>query len=467
VNTLPPLVVRADSGPKIGSGHALRALALAQAWTQLSGSAESWGSHSPAIQKRFADAGVPAKPANDDFPPGSWVLIDGYDFTPDYLEKALAKTKTLVMDDYGHRPRLAATVVLNQNAGAEAFPYPHDGIFRLLGPRFALLRPEFAAEPKRTKRDKPRVLVAMGGADPDNATGLVLEALKEFSVTAVLGPDNPHEAKLKGSGAEIVKSVSDLRALMLGHDAAVVAGGVTSLECAAAGLPTVLLTLAENQSGQVAALGKAGVGIALGAERAPGKIAAAVKAALVAPGMGKSGRALVDGNGASRVAKILAAIASPKADEAVLRLAEAQDAAVLWRLANEPSVRANSFTKTPIPLDEHLAWYARQLSDKKTLLFILEVAGAVVAQVRYAKTAPHEAEVHFAVAGAFRGKGLGTMALALSRERASKELKISKVKGLVIEPNPPSAKAFLAAGYTRAGTARERGVECAVFEAAC
>ncbi|UPT74524.1 MAG: GNAT family N-acetyltransferase [Elusimicrobiota bacterium] len=467
MNNLPELVVRADAGPRIGSGHLLRGLALALAWKKLGGKAAVAGERTAAHDERLAALGIEGRPASADSPaPGGWLAVDGYDFDPAYLDAAKSRAKLLVVDDHGHRPRLSPDVVLNPNAGCEDFPYAPSDALVLAGPRWALLRPEFAAEPvRRARGKKPKVLVTLGGADADNVTEAVLTSLApmkgEIDVVCVVGPDNPHGERLKTLASDLRRGVSDLRALMLDCDAAVVAGGVTSLECAAAALPAVVIAVADNQKRQAKGLAAAGAAVEASASDA----ADALRSVLATSRMGAAGRALVDGKGAERAAGVLAALSKAKLGEAdaLLRPAQAGDVWPVWRLANAPSVRAHSFSAEPIPSAVHAKWFAAQLSDAKTRFYVLEVSGAHAAQVRVDR----EAEVHFAVASAFRGKGLGTLALKLSRTRAAEELGCPKLKALVIEPNEASARAFLGAGYARAGSAKEKGRDCAVFEATC
>ncbi len=422
---------------------------------------------SPEHAARVKAAGLDLRPSGDVAVDG-WLVVDGYEFGPDYLDAAREKARTLVLDDHGHRDRLPADVVLNPNAGSEDFAYAPSDALVLSGSRYALLRPEFAAKPARRRRDgaKPKVLVTLGGADPGNVTAAVLRALAplkaELDVVTVVGVDNPHEASLRALDPNLHRGVADLRSLMLDCDAAVVAGGVTSLECAAAGLPAAVLTLAENQARQARALDAAGAAKAVSS---PEGCADAVRAVLKSPEMGAAGRRLVDGRGAERVAKVLRALSASKlgAQDASLRLATPEDVWPVWRLANEPSVRARSFSADPIPAAAHEAWFKAQLADPKTRFHVLDVAGAVAAQVRSVLGPDGVAEVHFSVASAFRGKGLGTLALKLSKAAAPSK----RLKAFVIEPNDPSSRAFLSAGYVRAGTAKQRGRDCAVYETAC
>jgi spore coat polysaccharide biosynthesis predicted glycosyltransferase SpsG/RimJ/RimL family protein N-acetyltransferase len=450
-------------------------MALALAWKAAGGAAAVSSDCSAEHAARLKAAGLDVRPGAQDAPaPGGWLAIDGYQFGPDYLDVAKARSRTIVMDDYGNRPRLPADIVLNSNAGSDDFPYAPTDTLVLAGPRYALLRSEFAGEPPpRRRADRPKVLVTLGGADPDNTTAVVLKALaplkSRIDVIAVIGPDNPHEATLKSLAGDLRRNVKDLRALMLDCDAAVVAGGVTSLECAATGLPMVVLALTENQERQSSALGAAGAAINLAYDRDPTRIAAATLAALATPAMGAAGRGLVDGKGAARVVAALRALSTPKltAADVTFRPAGLGDLWPVWRIANEPSVRAHAFSTAHIPAETHERWFTAQLKDAKTRFYVLDVAGTIAAPVRYVLDGHGVAEAHFSVASAFRGKGLGKLALSLSMARAAKELGAKKLKALVIEPNDPSARSFLSAGYTRAGSTKERGRDCAVFEASC
>jgi RimJ/RimL family protein N-acetyltransferase len=180
------------------------------------------------------------------------------------------------------------------------------------------------------------------------------------------------------------------------------------------------------------------------------------------------GRTAVDGRGAARAAAALLALSEPRltAEWVRLRPAVSEDALEVWRIANEPAVRAHSFRKEPIPLAEHLKWFGAKLKDADGRFWVVETGFVVAGQVRYAR-AGDQAEVHYSVRGAFRGKGLGTLALSQSRQLACRELGVKRLTGVVISPNEPSERSFASAGWTRKGSEHRDGAACAVFEAAC
>ena len=59
------------------------------------------------------------------------------------------------------------------------------------------------------------------------------------------------------------------------------------------------------------------------------------------------------------------------------------DAALLWRWANDPETRANAFDHSPIPYDAHLAWMQARLASATTPWWIFFDSGEPVGQVRF------------------------------------------------------------------------------------
>jgi UDP-2,4-diacetamido-2,4,6-trideoxy-beta-L-altropyranose hydrolase len=498
----PLLLLRADAGPGIGSGHVTRLLALAEAWIDAGGRARLLtAAISKTMSVRAGALGVEiealpaAHPAAADLAalkaavakagPRPWVAVDGYDFDAAYYRGIReAGARLLAVDDVPRLPDYPVDVLVNQNAGAEAreYPLPPEAL-PLLGPRWALLRRDYAAKgAARALREKAaRVLISFGAADPHDATSAAIRALRRvktpYRAAIVVGPDNPRGEALEklAAGAPIVfEKAANMPALMADSDLAVLAGGATMLEACVTGLPALVLTIASNQEPGAAALAKAGAVRLLG--RAPETdeetLADAVDALLGSLGKRRelsfAGRRAVDGRGAARVAAVLLALSQDKldADWVSLRPAAPADALEVWRIANDPDVRAHSFRREPIPLAAHLDWYGERLAAKNERFWLIDVAGAVAGQIRYAKDGD-AAEVHYSVRAAFRGKGLGTLALAATRELACRELGTRRLTGVVIAPNPASERSFASAGWSRKGDETRDGKTCAVFEALC
>lgn len=194
----------------------------------------------------------------------------------------------------------------------------------LLGPGYALLRPEFAeARGSLAPRDGRvrRLHLFFGGSDPGNETAKALRAVTllqrpELTVEVVVGASNPHREELRQlcaatAGAVFHCGVDNMAQLMSRADCAIGAGGSATWERCCLGLPTLVLSLAENQVPIARECSRAGACRYLGAAQEIGsrRLAAALRHMLQEPmllaGCAQKGMALVDGHGAARVGERL------------------------------------------------------------------------------------------------------------------------------------------------------------------
>lgn len=196
-----------------------------------------------------------------------WLIVDHYALDARW-ERALAPhyRKLMVIDDLADRPH-ACDLLLDQTFGRDAADYRAlvpPGCHLLCGSQYALLRPEFAAlRPyslqRRARPALRELLITMGGVDKDNATGLVLQALRacplpaDCRITVVMGATAPWLEEVRTQAqdmpwpARVLVGVSDMAQLMADSDLAIGAAGATSWERCCLGLPTIMLVLAENQ----------------------------------------------------------------------------------------------------------------------------------------------------------------------------------------------------------------------------
>jgi UDP-2,4-diacetamido-2,4,6-trideoxy-beta-L-altropyranose hydrolase len=337
------LIVRADASTRIGIGHVMRCLALAQAWQDAGGHVVFvMCVEAPALKARLTSQGMEvihlsARPAtrNDAVQTvglaqhmgASWVVVDGYHFGTEYQRIIKdAGLRLLFIDDTGHANRYCADVVLNQNAHAHEGMYTNREAYTrlLLGARYILLRREFLGY-RDWKPEIPgkaeRILVTMGGADPDNATLKVIQALNligdpHLQARIVVGPSNSNieslqNDSLSGFSFEILTSAKDMPGLMAWADVAVSAGGSTCWELAFMGLPSMVVVLAENQRDIAMRAQAVGMALNLGwhehllTEHLSEVLTGLIQSPAQRRRMSQSGKALVDGNGAVRVAERL------------------------------------------------------------------------------------------------------------------------------------------------------------------
>lgn len=267
---------------------------------------------------------VQTRDAMRDFDP-NWLVVDHYAIGSDWEEYLQsANMPVFVIDDLADRKHICS-VLLDQSLGRLPAEYqalvPGDCV-TMAGPGFALLRDEFAAArsaslSRRSSGQIKNILVSMGGADAHNVTTAVLSALENSvlrppcEVTVVLGQQNPWYTRVLALAGtlrlptKVLVNHSEMANLMANADLAIGAGGGTSWERCCVGLPTVLLTLAENQIESAIALQKAGAVLHIdGWEHVNQTLPAAVDCLLDGnklQAMSKAASLVCDGLGVQRV----------------------------------------------------------------------------------------------------------------------------------------------------------------------
>jgi UDP-2,4-diacetamido-2,4,6-trideoxy-beta-L-altropyranose hydrolase len=337
------LLVRADASPQIGAGHIMRCLALSKAWQDSGGNVTfACAEILPVLERRLEEEHLEvaaietAAGSQEDVQRTNelsreldvdWIVVDGYQFAPGYHRDLKQRNlRCLTIEDDGRLDDYCADVVLNPSATATEAMYAHKAAHTrlLLGSRFALLRPEFRRAQRKRDYSKiaSRLLVTMGGSDPENVTLKVLSALKgivsagaEIRVVAGSGYQGLEELKAFAAGmpgkVRVEDNPSDMASLMSWADLAVSAAGGTCWELAYMGVPAVLITISHDQHGNTQAAEECGLACSLGwhADASPRQIEGTVQM-LLRDGqrrrlMSQAGMELVDGQGAERVVDFL------------------------------------------------------------------------------------------------------------------------------------------------------------------
>lgn len=277
------VLIRTDASVATGSGHVIRCLTLADQLRgqgaevaflcaalpgTLSGLVRSRGYPCTELSPSVAGSGsidaqetlaaaAAAMPGMVD-----WLVVDHYGLDARWEEQVRGCCRRImVIDDIANRPH-SCDLLLDQNYED---PSRYQGLVPtdcklLLGPAYALLRPEYAANrgpDALRRRPLQRVFVFFGGSDPADLTGKTLQALMapglvHLKVDVVVGGNYVHHESLtllaKERGQTTVHGPQlHLADLMRAADLAVGAGGVTNWERMTLGLPSLVITLAENQ----------------------------------------------------------------------------------------------------------------------------------------------------------------------------------------------------------------------------
>ena len=279
------VVFRANGGPGIGNGHIIRCLALAQGlrsrgWSTALAASDVTYLSMPQAGKFdrtiHLNIGMNEVQRLEEATAGKADLLVVDDYAQDIqFEKScrIWARKILVIDDLANRHHDADYIV---DPGTQSVT-SYDSLVprhcqRLLGPKWALLRPEFSVERRtvlgRRQLVAPvrRILIAVGGADGRNLTPLLISA----TVAATSGMDVNLDVIL-GGHARSLATVGEMRrqgstsfnlhidtdrvaSLMSSADVAIGACGVGSWERCALGLPTIGIIVANNQKTVAAAL---------------------------------------------------------------------------------------------------------------------------------------------------------------------------------------------------------------------
>jgi UDP-2,4-diacetamido-2,4,6-trideoxy-beta-L-altropyranose hydrolase len=307
------IIFRVDASLKMGSGHVMRCLALAEQLKTMKSVIEFiCREHDGHLIKKIQNSGFKVRSLQnklnskcdtrlfhsdwlsvtqekdsddcinalgvDEF---DWLIVDHYSLDEEW-EKKLKRycSKILVIDDLADRKH-SCDILIDQTYGRKKDSYkalvPSKCII-LVGSKYALLRNEFKKNRNNaiTKRKSnfilQNILISLGGMDPQNLSGKILYELTKVNwktnlkINLISGVESNHKEYLekfrnsmpKNLKVEIFQNVSNISELMIIADIAIGAGGGTNLERCCLGLPSFVLITSENQKESSLNLQRAG-----------------------------------------------------------------------------------------------------------------------------------------------------------------------------------------------------------------
>lgn len=348
------VLFRADASYSIGSGHVMRCLTLAGALRSrgaqcafasrpLEGNMidairdEGYSVYvmsaegSPSVEEPLATGASKPSDAREtslavsEYAP-DWLVVDHYEIDQHWERQMVGCARLMIVDDLADRSHVG-DVLVNQNLAASFMDY--QGLVSkdcelLLGTKYAILRPEFleARNVSRLRRRASELLIAMGGSDPDDATGEALEAIRRQyrrfpqmeRVSVILGANAVWCKRVREIAASmpipttVDVAVLDMARRMTGADLSIGAGGTTSWERCCVGLPSIVVSIAENQVPIAQNLDRAGAAAYMGPihsqtwkERLVGALEQLVSNPFILEKMSSRAFELVDGLGADRI----------------------------------------------------------------------------------------------------------------------------------------------------------------------
>ena len=479
------IIIRADASTRIGSGHVMRCLTLAEelrkggAKVSFISRIHTGNLNELILEKGFQCFELPCEEAvlaSEGKPDGSrseyasWLgvsqrrdaeetiealgevradclIVDHYGLDEEW-EKMLRShvRKIMVIDDLADR-RHDCDLLLDQNFFVDG-EKRYDELVpqsctKLLGPKYALLREEFR-ETRMNLRERTgevkRVLVFFGGSDPDNITGLAIEVLSDpellhLQLDIVIGGQNPNREAVEKlvqdrPGITLHIQTSNMAELMSKTDLAIGAGGSATWERLYLGLPSIVIPIAKNQIPSTKDLWDLGVIISLDKyeEISANCLKEKITLLLANPDklleMSKNGFKIISCDGVKELTDLIAGDLSEI--KLTYRKATLADSKLYWQWANDPEVRRSAFNSEPISWEKHQEWFAARLSVPNSIMLIFESQYGPVGQIRLDGGAAQRT-ISYSVARQYREKGIG-----------------KKIISEVIVASPPFARRFLA-----------------------
>ncbi|MCH2547443.1 MAG: UDP-2,4-diacetamido-2,4,6-trideoxy-beta-L-altropyranose hydrolase [Alphaproteobacteria bacterium] len=320
-----------------------------------------------------------------------WLIIDHYGLSSDWeVYMRAAAPQILAIDDLADRMH-DCDILLDQNA------YPHAQTRYaeklpakcrpLLGAEYALLREEFVCARDSLMRrvgSVQRILVSFGGADSQNWTAKVLNALIELNVKAeidvVIGAQHPAFEDITQQcatyGFHCHVQSDRMAQLMAAADMAIGAGGVSVWERASMGLPSLTIAVAENQIASVEHAAQMGM---IYTPKQDQTLQDAIQEFIENPALraqcSETSLRMVDAQGTKRVVDEMGLI--------TFRLANSEDEDALLEWRNHESIRAASHNNGIIAPQEHHKWLENVLADENRVLLIGLVNEQPIGVVRF------------------------------------------------------------------------------------
>ena len=465
----PLLLIRADATPRMGTGHVMRCLALAQVARR-----EGLDVHMVCrlgvdwLRERLAREDIPLH-CLPDMPPAAeppdallqqlqtdnlaipgttstpiWVVLDGYHFdTVCQLAVMRAGYRLLVIDDYAHLPEYHCDALLNQNIGAELLSYQGNIGRKLLGLEYVLLRQEFwDVQEKAQQRSRPaqpqNILITLGGGNfiehlEKIAADMCLPELAGRTIRVIQGAMEADRIRAAFTHCpaqlEILPRVDDMPALLLDTDLCVTAGGSTCWELCCLGVPFLTVEVAANQHNIVKYLEKYFSIPQFSLEAVKSQLASI--SSLHSPKIHKE-----------NIYKLL----NDQHEYISFIPATENDIQFVFSLANDKDVRKMSFQQHTITWHEHTKWFHNMLIKKNPFLIAL-YKNKKCGYIRFNNTC-NESEITIAIDKAYRGKHLAKHILREACLKIVHESPIKHIQASIKSENVPSLSTFEKAYFT-------------------
>lgn len=312
------ILFRVDASSKVGLGHLRRTLALAMELKRLGYGPvfliDERGEKLPIRMPLSRIRGMGGR---------RWDLavVDSYTILPKGYQKIRSATHRVAVVADGRDPGFDCDFLIDHNLYASQKMYPAQQgreTKLLVGPQYAMMSEEIvrARVEGFTVRDRiQKILLTLGGSTHPVETIRLLRMIAHIAQEVemlIITPAQDFKSLLPsllphGNRYRVIPNPYEMGKVMRQADIAVTAAGVTSLELACIGVPTICVVLSDNQRKGAQEADRQGIGLNLGKppdwkqSKFDLLYRALVKADL-RKSMSRKARSLVDGRGVKRVA---------------------------------------------------------------------------------------------------------------------------------------------------------------------
>lgn len=399
-----------------------------------------------------------------------WLVVDHYAFDAQWERSALLKgIRLMVIDDLADRPH-DCHLLVDQSLGRKPSDYAGlvpDNCQCLIGPRYALLRPEFSeiraqALANREERGLQHLLISMGGVDKDDATSAVLDILKranlprEMRITVIMGSAAPALDQVITCAqempwpTEVVVDVTDMATRMASADLAIGAAGSTTWERCCLGLPTIIVEIAKNQVDIAEAMAMSGAAFRVGGLH-DDEFEQSLHSALIdvrdnrrLAEVSRRAADTCDGDGVARILNLLL-------DRTLtFRVAERSDSRRVWEWRRSVN-RTHRMADEDTPFLEHDAWFRRAILDPARHIHIATLGDLPCGYLRLDRVSGSSARVSLCLSPDARGRGLG-LTLLEEAGRLAIDFGFERLEAEIHSQNLASRRVFEGAGYSEGNT---------------
>ncbi|MDE2427259.1 MAG: UDP-2,4-diacetamido-2,4,6-trideoxy-beta-L-altropyranose hydrolase [Burkholderiales bacterium] len=489
------VIFRVDASHKIGTGHFMRCMTLAAQLKQSASGSIFFASrelpsylqlalssakiHYIELDSNIGMSSTEDETVNNEWLPVSqsrdaldtsyalkdidvdWIIIDHYGLDENWEKSVRKITKHIfVIDDLANRPH-DCDYLLDQN-----FYFESDKRYKelvpthctlLLGPKYALIRPQFAIQRKSItpkNGDFSGIFVFFGGVDSEDYTSKTITALSQLTlqgikVDVVVGSGNPHKNRVAALCRDYSyiyhEQIDNIEELMGSASIGIGAGGSATWERCCLGLPTIVICIADNQRELIAYGASKGIFLCPEINSYDSDIKLHISALIKNPNLcialSENSMNLVDGKGVSRVARLI------DTTKLAVRLATTADSQSIFNWRNDESIRSVSKNKSLISFDDHEKWFLKVISSDSKSLLVCHDANVPVGIVRF-DIESETAEVSiYRVPGALtQGKGQHILKCAEEWLRVNQP-HITTINAHVLPGNESSVDLFSNSGY--------------------